>query len=189
MANLLRVRTLLTGNAVQGGGVNTLYFVQGTNEGQDVRGLVDLFWDAIMVRTNTGVTWTGDAVVDVVDEATGLIVGQDPVTPLTANGDVSGDVSPPATQGLIRMPTGTYTAGRQIRGRVFCPGVPEEHVTGGAPSSAYVATLELAATTLVADSFTIGSPLVVYSRTHNTSALVQSPSVWNKFAVLRSRRD
>lgn len=198
MPNLLRVRTILTGVDVVGGGVNTLYFLGEAAEAPDVRGLVNLFWDAIMTRTSTGVTWTGDDVVDIIDEETGQITAQVPVTSLSASGDVVGEPCPPATQGLVRLPTGVYRAGRQIRGRVFVPGVPEEHSSGGAPSTPYVTTLTTAAETLVADSFTVGAPLVVYSRPVpadpgpsrvGQGAIVNGPSTWAKFAVLRSRRD
>lgn len=103
----------------------------------------------------------------------------------THTGDSSQGLASRATQGLIRLRTGQYRGAREVQGRIFIPGVTVQGLDGttGNPSAAYQATLTAMGGSLVQ----LG--LQVASRTADQFYPVVSAAAWNRFAVLRSRRD
>jgi hypothetical protein len=108
------------------------------------------------------------------------------VTPETGVGGSSAEALPLTTQLLVRWRTGVFNLGRELRGKTFIPGMiePSNDVTG-APTSAAVTGFQNAAITFAADSAGLG----IYSRVYNMAATVASVNVWNKWAILTSRRD
>lgn len=112
-------------------------------------------------------------------------VGVIPVTSFTGTGAAAAGVCALSTQGLIKLDTQSYRGARRVQGRIFIPGPTVNFLNGltGTPSAAYVAALTAAGTDLVE----MGA--VVASRTANQFYPATSAAGWNKFAVLRSRRD
>jgi hypothetical protein len=124
--------------------------------------------------------------VATVDSTTGDITALTAVTSQTGTGGSVGDALPYATQGLVRLRTGFFVGGKEIRGRIFIPGLTETDSDIGVPSSFVVGAWNTAVAALIADA---NSVLLVYSRKHAAGEAVVSGSAWNKWAVLRSRRD
>lgn len=184
---LYRVRTALTGNAVAGGGVATHYFGTGAGTAQQAATAVATFWVAVEPWASDQLTWTTDAQVDLFDETTQTITGSTAVTNATGVGDSSSERLPEATQLLLQLRTGAFPAGREVRGRLFIPGMVEANSSNGTPVGGMVSAINSAAAALIASSNT---QWVVNSPTRFTAYEVTSSNCWaDEFAVLRSRRD
>lgn len=167
---------------------STMYFGGSTaGEATVAAAAVRKFWDSIKGYLTTGglIRVIGD--VDQVDPATGLIVATYPTSTLaiTTTGNAP---LPKATQGLIRWRTGDYVSGKEIRGRTFVPALANDAQVVGKPSGPFAASLGTAATTLLTDAAPAGD-MVVYSKRYAQYANIISNSVWDQFAVMRSRRD
>jgi hypothetical protein len=148
---------------------------------------IGAFWNSVDAVRSSGSVWTTDPVVTVFDDSNGQTTGTHTTTPVTGTGDVGGDPMPLQDQLVVHLRTGTYVAGREIRGRIFIPALTENaNTTGGVPLAATITTVLNAATTLNA----VSSPCAigVYSPTHNSGFLVQAVTVPTKWFVLRSRR-
>lgn len=188
MTTLSRVRTVFTGVAGTPWYSN-LYFTWVTGEAQNLVDAVDDFWTVIIGQINGAVTGTVEGSVAQINDATGDITSVESVTPGTIDFTGSGAVLPPANQTVINLHTGTYVAGREIRGKIFVPGlIAAASATDGSPSSGFLVAQKGAADALVAATSSAG-PLRVYSPTHATSAVVTATSSMSQFAVMRSRRD
>lgn len=184
---MIRVRTLLTGvpgspfysNLFFGGGDSTV----ATEAVQNVKA----FWTSVAVLMTPGVVIGIEPFVASINPATGDVVGGftvDPGVPLGSSG--AGGPIPPASQLLASLLTGSYVAGRQIRGKFNLPMVTEEHNVGlGVPDQGSRDLLRQAFTALVDG----GPELQVWSRKNGVAVGVSSVSVSTKWAVLRSRRD
>lgn len=186
MSNIWRVRTAITGGsgAAQ---LSTQFFDQAAGgTAQHAADAVHAFWTAIHATLISGYIFQVEHIVEDIDVATGQPTGVTPVTATSISATDVGTAAPWATQGLIEWHSGVFLGGREIRGRLFVPGVPQGAVVGGAPSSTFQSDLQSAATALATDA---NSSLCVYSRKHRAIGVVTSGTVWNKFAVLRSRRD
>lgn len=152
---------------------------------QDLCDRIADFWSSFANYIYAGITVTVEPVVDSVDSETGLTTSSTGVTPpAPIAGTGSGDPIPPANQLLVQLRTGVYFTGRELRGRMFIPGAMEGDTTGGQPVSGYVTTVQNAAQSLADDA-----DQVVYSPTKREFADVSVVHVWEKYAVLRSRRD
>lgn len=152
----------------------------------DAIGAIASFINSIAYALDDAMTVVVSGDVAVIDVATGqqtaVLAGTEQTVACTG----SGDVLPPANQLLCRFFTGTFINGRQLRGRMFIPGILEANSgPTGQPSGTFPTNVQGALDVLVADS----AEIAVYSRTHGSASSVQSSSVWNQFAVLRSRRD
>jgi hypothetical protein len=184
---MLRVTTRFTG--VQGTPwYSNQYFIGSTQEqavaAQDA---VFEFWSDLAGHMPTAVTGEVQPEVDLVDPATGNVT-QTFVVP-QQNVDFAGGAALPwAVQGLVRLRTGDFIAGREVRGRIYIPAPTAENNSNGVPSASYVTLLQTAATALLSAA-TAGGGLCVYSRTHNSFHEVSTVSAWNQFAELRTRRD
>jgi len=188
MAQMWRVKSLIS-QPVGGEALSQLYFskLPGLEPGNAVA-RVGAFWNSYRayMSTDYSVTVSGD--VEVVDVDSGHLIE---VTTIDSAGPYvgtdEGDRLPPQTQGLGRFPTGVYVAGRQLRGRMFLPGVTESNSTDGAPGGGYVSAVTEDLQNLAAVTITV-IPLV-YSHTHHVGAPMSGASLWSKWASLRSRRD
>lgn len=146
---------------------------------------VGTFWNAVRVYQSSTISYSTDAIVYEVDEATGLIIGSSAVTPATGTGAVATDALPWATQGLVQWRTGQYIGGREIRGRTFLPGMVEARNGAGIPDSTLYGAVDTAAAALIADA---NSDLNVYSIANHNAQTVTVGSMWRTWAQLRSRR-
>lgn len=110
------------------------------------------------------------------------------IVPITTDDATGTAVTSPlsgATQGLIKGLTQTFNGNRRVQGRLFIPGPTTNQLASdaGVPAATYVTALTAAGTDLVSLGWQIAS------RSLNQFAPVTSALGWNKFAVLRSRRD
>jgi hypothetical protein len=111
---------------------------------------------------------------------------EDGGTQVALNGSDATQPLPFFTQGLLRLKTGVYVNGRRVQGHIFIPG-PSENVSDQAPISTYISAWNASAATLKTSAAAFGA-WEVYSRTHLVEAEVVTATMWNKWAVLRSRR-
>lgn len=183
---MYRVRTIFTGPS-GAPWVNTLFFAESGGTAQDAANAVGDFWSNIDAIQSNAISWTTEADVVLVNEDTGLATGVTATTPVSGAGGASDEMLPVASQALIRLLTGVFNDGRQIRGRIFVPGLTEtSNTTGGILSGTAGVGLSDAVTNLIGDA---DSELVVWSRSGLQAHPAIAGTVWNQFAVLRSRRD
>lgn len=185
MVVMYRVKTEFTGLPGMPG-LNQLYFSAATGTASAASDAAGDFWGAVDAQMSSLLQWNVLTDVEAVDSATGQIVGVSQGTNRSGVGDLSGDFLPTATQGLVRLRTGVYVNGREVRGKIFIPGLTEGAATAGQMGSAVEATLQTAVNSLMSVANT---ELLVFSRANLRAEPVVSASVWNQFAVLRSRRD
>lgn len=185
---MLRVDTIMTGPSITGGGINQLFVAGGTQtEADSAQALVSGFWEDIAALAQAPNVFSVQGEVLDVDPSTGNTTGVFSTTPHTHNCINTGEILPPSLQVLVRLRTGVYVNGREVRGRIFLPGMSEAQATSGKPAASLISAVQTAADLLI----TAGDPdsLLVWSRTHGVAHPVVSASVWSEFAVLRSRRD
>lgn len=185
MANLYRIRTVFTGVAGTPY-LSTMFFQEATGTAQQAATAVSTFWGAVDAYMHQDVLWDIEQDVEVIDDTNGQIQSVVTTTGGTGNGALTDDLLPPATQGLIRWRTGVFVGGREIRGKTFVPAMTESSSNAGQIAGVVQTGLQNAANTLVG---TANANLAVWSRKNGVSEDVVSGSVWNQFAVLRSRRD
>lgn len=189
---IIRIITRWSGGLVVGGGITQLYFGQVDGTEQDAADAVGVFWDALEDTYSNQVSWAMDAQVAIFDETDGSLMGATTVTPAGPGaGTRTTNALPPSNQGLVQWSTAEVHGNRLVRGRTFLPGMLEENSTaGGAPESFYIDTVAAAAQALVDDA---DSGLVIWARPIGSrpgaAGFVTQASVWDKFAVLRGRRD
>ena len=182
-----RVQVIWAGNAAQGGGLSTFYFNSTVGTAAQQVAAVAAFLNGIQANISTQATWQTSGDVATLNIGTGVLEAVTSVAQSTGAGTASGDMCPPATQGLVRALTNVVVAGRLLRGRIFIPGVPEaSNGSSGGPVSGYRTAIDAAAATLLGDANTEWS---VWSLTHGVLASVTAANTWSKFATLRSRRD
>jgi hypothetical protein len=187
MADLHQVRTLFTGGGVTGGGVNTMHFWGSGGTAQQAVTAVGAFWNAVDPYMSSLVAWETDPEVSAIDDTTGNQIGVTITTPVNSAGTDSSGISTLQTQALVKLRTISIVGGRELRGRIFIPGIPKSLITStGGVSTTLSSVVNTAAAALIADA---NSKLVVFSKTHFTSAEVLNALCWTKFADLASRRD
>jgi len=183
---VFRVRTIFTGPA-GAPWLNTLYFDEAGGSAQQAATAAGTYWGAVDALMSTAVSWSTEADVVQVNADTGAATGVVSTTPVTGAGADGFEMLPRASQVLVRLLTGVYNDGRQIRGRIFVPGLTRSSLTtGGIVNGASGVTIGNAAAALVADA---NSALLVWSRSALQDHPVVATSVWAQFASLRSRRD
>jgi hypothetical protein len=183
MSHIKRITVLYTG-APGLPGTNTLYGHENGDTARDQVEAVGTFVGSLSTSLNTAITATVMGQVEIVESSTGQVVGID------ATGDdivvEMSDTATPlpfTTQLLVQIRTGVFNNGREIRGRLFIPGFCQDGNVGGAPDPDVVSGVAGAANTMLGHGF------AVYSPTHKMWASVSAATVWNEWAVLRSRRD
>jgi hypothetical protein len=188
MPNIQRVRVVFVG--VAGSPYYSNFYVTATDSDAqpEVDEIRDFYTDIAGLISNT-LSWTVEGVVANIDEASGQITGFSNNTSRTGAGTNSGDINPLANQGLLRLRTGVFTAGREIRGRLNIPGSCEASNTAGKPTSTYMTTLQTSADLHLLSATGLNGAYNVYSRKNGSTEIVSSVSVAPYWAVLRSRRD
>ena len=184
---LMRVRTVFSG--VPGTPwYSNLFFEGGTGLFQDAVDAVAAFWEDCSAAISPLVSWTVEGTVTVLDPVTGQPVGVIAATGDGGPGTASGDMVSRASQILVQLRTGEFLNGREVRGKIFIPGVVGSTVDAdGGVETAVVAQFEGYTATLLANSATV--PLSVWSRTGGIAYPVVDAPVSSEWAVLRSRRD
>jgi hypothetical protein len=149
---------------------------------------VHAFWNSYKAYMYDSCTVTVEPLVYVIDLDTGATVDAVMTDPEdTVAGSDGGAALPTFTQGLARFSTGVWFAGRQLKGRMFLPGITENNNDSGVPAGGYVTAVSEYIATLATPTLSVIP--VVYSRTHHVAAPMQGGSLWGKWATLRSRRD
>lgn len=185
---MLRVRTQFTGTSGLPG-LSNLYFNGGdTADAQAVATQVAGVWNTMKTRMANQVTYLVEPLVAEMDQATGEIIQLHNVTGGTGTGLESTTPMARATQGLVQLRTGFYLGGREIRGRCFIPGPTVTGSSNGAPAAAYSTFIGATMQALVTGA-TAGREFVVWSKKNGVTVDIQNCVGWNKWAVLRSRRD
>lgn len=189
---MLKVESVLTGFAGSPYYTRLFFDRVGAADATTVASNVRAFWLA-MAGGGTPIL-TGGGTITVLPEVTDYSVstGQpqavyvvDPGAPVALG---SGTTVPRATQGLIRLNTDIYRAGRRVRGKIFVPCIAaSNNTTAGRPGTSAQTAMESAASTL------LSSGLAVYTRPREgvsgAIAEVTGVDAWSEWAVLRSRRD
>lgn len=190
MSTIWRCTTEFTGIAGLPG-YNTVYASSTTGSASDFVTLVGEFWARLTSGFGSssgglqaGLIATTRGLMDEVDSDTGSTIGtvdggSDVVN--TANG--TSTPLPRQCQGLVSIKTATYFGGRLLRGRLFIPGVTADQSTGPVPSTVWLGQVQTEANLLLESAF------IIYSPSKHQWASASSATPWNKWAVLRSRRD
>lgn len=190
MATLWRQRTVWTG--VAGAPYYSTFITEDPGADSQREDMAD-FWNALGGLIDNNVTWTVEGTSYEFDEVSGEVVSIENVTDdISGMGTAGGQALPRATQALVQWRTGVYIAGRELRGRLFLPCFVEDASNDGVLDGTAKSAIEDALDILLGiDLGTQGfnGSLSVWSRTHGTHETVQSFSVSDQFAVLRSRRD
>lgn len=194
---MLHVRSIGTGVAGSPYYTN-LYFTGEIASAAAALTKVRTFMAALAPNIGSGMTINVQSEVKEIDPFFGntlaILNGPDQAPIATSGGTT---VTPPATQGLIRLATGGVVRNRRVIGRIFVPRVAVGAVaTGGSVSAGYQTSVTNAISALIADQ--AGPRLAVWSRPMELGPIgpvngslhaVTSASVWSEFSVLRSRRD
>ena len=186
MPTVRRLRVALT-NLSTGPGVMTFYFDAAGGSSAAAAAAVHTFLNDIRSRVDDFGSMQIETDVANIDVATGQITSLDAVTQDVVTGADGGEHLPGATQGLLQLRSGVYVSGRELRGRLFLPAPTEGmNTAAGIPDAIYQGQMAAAGNALVTDG---GSLWVIYSRTHAAITPVALTTCWNKWAVLRTRRD
>jgi len=166
--------------------LSTFYFDgSGSTAAADAATAVSTFQNAVDNIQDTGLSWRVDPQVVEMDPVTGQATASYAQGSLNGTGALGAESLPFASQGLIQLRTGVYAAGREIRGRLFIPGLVEASNNDGAVVAATVTALNNAAGSLITDA---NSDWGVWSRTNGTIETIVSATTWEQFATLRTRR-
>lgn len=188
------ILTSITGTGVVGGGLATLAFEDPIDDAAAEDRLTDVgaFWTAIASAVNNAITFTvlpNPARYAAADGSLQEVF--DAAAPAAVPGTAAGTAVPRAAMALIRWGTADIVNNRVVKGRTYIPGTPVANVTTtGQLSAAGQTDLDNAAEGLISAS---GGTLSIWHRpvggVGGSSHLVTTASVWDSFAVLRSRRD
>lgn len=180
-----RVRSVLTGVAGSPY-ISTFHFNDNQVSAQGAATAIQDFWDELASLINGEAEVNVDGEVYQVDASSGQTVGVEATTTGSVFGTNASEPLPPANQALIRWSTGQWMQGREIRGKTFIGALTDTVNGDGGLTTAAQTQIQSAATNLLA----VGAgALQIYSRMYGAAAFVTGASVWNEFAVLRSRRD
>ena len=197
MAQLIRVRTTLLGS-FGGPGLSTNYFfptvITGavTADVTDVVARVRAYWFGMVSLLATSFTAQVQGSCDLLDAATGALVGSLSVAnPAVVTGTAATGQGPTQTTLLARYNTNQVINGRRVQGRSFIGPVAGGVNLQGVPIASALTVVGTAGASLLTGS--TSSVPVVWHRPHGAAAgvgvalstVVCAPY----FAVLRSRRD
>jgi len=188
---MFRVRTLITGTPVVGGGISNFYFSESVGTAATVVAAVQAFWAALLGTMNSAITLSTQGQVDTLDPTSGLLTDSFNVTPVTQVGGDGGEVLPYATQGLVKWRTADIVNGRRVLGRTFVPGPCEARNNAGVPIAGYVTALDAAAAAMIAAA---NADFVIWHRPGDggtppgSEHFVTAGQAWTNWGSLRSRR-
>lgn len=185
MTDLRRYEVSFGGSAVVGPGVSVFY---SDSPSAGVAAALRTFYNSISDELGQGLSVNYPSSGDVIDDATGTVVGAWTESPQSATG---GNISDGPVMGVgarIEWLTGFIADGRAIRGRTFIVPLARSRFDGaGMLTPACVTTLQAAANALIAST-----DLRIWRRPKTgrpgTSATVTSALVPDQVSWLRSRR-
>lgn len=189
---MYRVRTVFTG-LVGTPWMSTFYFAEGAGTAQQAVAAAGAFWTSVSgSNMQTGLAWSTEAEVVLIDSATGDPTSLANTTPVAGTGTGGSDPVPAQCQILVRWRTGIFLPSsvpgkgpRELRGRTFIPSSLESNNLG-VVSAAQQTFYNGVANTLLSAA---NADLVVFSDTKHSAATAVSASTWDKYASLRTRRD
>lgn len=183
---MYRTQTVITGGD-GGDKLSTMFFgAFGTTSAETALAATNAFWTSARALISSALHIETQVDVATIDETTGLITALTAADNYSADGTNSVDRAPAATQGLLRFQTGVYAGGRAVQGHLFIPGVTEDYNSNGRPSTDYKTYLATYGDDLLGAS---GASFGIYSRKNHLFYPANHCSVWDEWAVLRSRRD
>lgn len=183
---MLRVRAVTNG-FTGAPGYNNFYFegTESTVAGSAHQAVVAFFQSMASVLSNQ-VAVTVESEVPVIDPASGSITGLHNIPQQTVSGTWGTAHSPSGVTLVCQWLTGTFVGGRQVRGRSFISGLGDVGEGSQSVPAGVITDAETACSGLVAATL---ADLQVYSPTHGVSHTVTGSNVWNRFGLMRSRRD
>jgi len=187
VTHVARVRTVFTGVAGSPAYSNFYFDDDGTAAGV-YQTYVLAMWDSFKTAIRSGVVATMVNPIPIIETSSGHVVNVVSGDGGSTTGTDTGQELPPFTSGLVRMHTGVFVAGREIRGRCYIPYPTENANDAGLPGSGYTSALTADFETLQDADHANGS-MVVYSRAHARAEYISSFDTWNQWGSLRSRRD
>ena len=146
------------------------------------------FFNALVARIPNEVTVAFDPEFTHHDPSGGLVAAGTAAVPATVNGTYAGGWVG-AAGARIDWETATVINKRRIRGRTYLVPLGAIFDTDGSLLPAEQTSITNAANTLLVNLQGAAAPLVVWSKVNAAEVLVVSPSVRDKSAVLRSRRE
>ena len=188
MAIIQRIRTVFTGVA-GAPWYSNLYVTATEGDAQPEVDAVAQFWTDFATHIHNAVDWTVEGVVANIDETNGQIVGFSTNDDATGSGAAGSDPLPYANQMLLRVRTGVFVAGREVRGHVNIPAITDPDSPNGVPSSSASSNLQTSSDDNLFGAGGLNGALLVWSRKNGQAHPASSSSVAPFFAVLRSRRD
>ena len=163
---------------------SNMYFGD-TPSAQDCVDHVGEFWVEMNAFMVDEIAWSVSSQVLTIDAATGEITGSTSAQGVNGQGGQTQEMLPTATQLVLKWLTGVYVNGRQAQGKTFIPGLADFCNVDGSVNSAIVTQIN----TDIALWLAAGPPLLLWSKAAGVSNIVTTPVCWNRFGVLRSRRD
>lgn len=185
---MIRIRSIWSGGP-GGTWLSTSYWRSATEDAvaaQTAATAFRTFWDSIKAVFQLSYTVSPDPAAAIIDPATGAITGTFAVATTPVTGTNVNPPLPDVAQGVLQLRTNVFTAGRELRGRLFVPGMTTNALAGGNLTAAVQATVNSAGATLVGHA---NPGWVVWSRKSGTTQPVVAATLWPEFGVLRSRRD
>lgn len=168
--------------------VSTFNLLHTAGQADNVANALEDWLTAMKPDFISGVTAKVQPEQTIFDDSTGAPTGVEVGPgPTAIGGSNTGEALPWATQGLIRLTTSTYLGSRRLAGRLFLPAMSANN-SQGKPTPAFTGRVALATGALMVD-LGASNKWRVYSRTGHTSADVEAFTLWDNWAVLRSRRD
>jgi hypothetical protein len=186
MALLWKVVTKITGPAGSPW-YNSLYFHDTVGSPQDAADAAQDLWDGLKAYMHTSATFFTPTEVLVLDIPNGEVQGIEPVTQHTGSGVVSADPLPRGIQLKMKMRTGIFLSGREVKGSIFVPALCEsKNSVSGEVDTATVAATAIIGNALISDANTLYG---IYSVKHRAFFEAASCSVNGEWSMLRTRRD
>lgn len=185
MANILRYRVVHSG--ISGAPyLTTHYSIANLSTAAAMRDAVAGFWQNTVGERAGGLLSTGESVIDEIRSEDGVLVNSTGVQDWSYAATGAGEVLPQATQGLLRLETGSIILGQRVRGKIYLPApTVADNATGGTVVS-YRQSYEDAWDTYLNVPNNVPA---VWARKSGEAVPVNQVNVWAQFAVLRSRRD
>jgi hypothetical protein len=182
MTTLNQIRVLLT---LPGGrlGTNTLYVPNDEALELARENLAQFYDDYLTGNVADDFHATIPNLGEQIDSTTGVVSGfWDSGDVIQKDGTDTSNFVTDVSQVLLQMRTGFVVGGRELRGRLFLPGL---RVTASS-----VGNVDTTVADQIADSANenLNDTFAVFSRTHHAWATIHSCTVWSEFASLRSRR-
>ena len=171
---------------------NFLHFDASAGTPDDAAAAAGVFWGAVDADMHNTVTWSQEPDVEQIDAETGELVTIHAVTPATGTGGNTNERMPSVNQAIIKLRTGAIIGGRELRGRIFVPGLTEECNSLGVVLAAARTRFNTAAAALIADAdcvWTVWHRPTTPAGSDGGQAPVATATANLEWSYLRSRRD